>query len=384
MDLIERHLYRDIESYLPTPKAILVQGSRQVGKTTLIRQLTQRYESVLWINGDDVLDRTEWNDIDRTTLLQLVASYDCIVVDEAQRIQNIGLSIKMLIDAHLDKAIFISGSSSLNLNSTITEALTGRKWTFELFPFSFKEIAAEITPREAKRRLEELLVYGSYPEVFTAQSRRERRLREIASSYLYKDVLEYGNIRKPDVLVKLLRAIAYQVGSTVSIHELSNLVRVDAKTVERYIGLLEDSYVLFRLPPLSTNPRKELSTFRKIFFYDNGIRNTLIEDLRPFTNRDDRGALWENYVISEFQKAKAYAGGSGQLFFWRSRNGAEVDFVLLYNGVYYAYEIKANPNKQGRFSRSFMEQYDVRKLVTVNPTNFAEELSRFAGMMQEY
>ena len=350
----------------------------------MIRQLTQRYESVLWINGDDVLDRTEWNDIDRTTLLQLVASYDCIVVDEAQRIQNIGLSIKMLIDAHLDKAIFISGSSSLNLNSTITEALTGRKWTFELFPFSFKEIAAEITPREAKRRLEELLVYGSYPEVFTAQSRRERRLREIASSYLYKDVLEYGNIRKPDVLVKLLRAIAYQVGSTVSIHELSNLVRVDAKTVERYIGLLEDSYVLFRLPPLSTNPRKELSTFRKIFFYDNGIRNTLIEDLRPFTNRDDRGALWENYVISEFQKAKAYAGGSGQLFFWRSRNGAEVDFVLLYNGVYYAYEIKANPNKQGRFSRSFMEQYDVRKLVTVNPTNFAEELSRFAGMMQEY
>ncbi|MEM9260193.1 MAG: ATP-binding protein, partial [Bacteroidota bacterium] len=320
-----RHLYSEISSFLPTDKAILIQGSRQVGKTTLIERLTVRYNNVLWINGDDILDREDWGDINRETVLRQVAPYDCVVIDEAQRIRNVGLAIKIIIDAKLGKAVFISGSSSLNLNSTITEPLTGRKWTFELFPFTYGEIEAELGARAARRRLDNTLIHGTYPEVFTAEMWGERRLREIASSYLYKDVLEYGNIKKPDVLVKLLRALSYQVGNTVSIHELSQLVRVDAKTVDRYLGLLEDSYVLFRLSPLSTNPRKELSTSRKIFFYDNGIRNVLINDLRDYAERNDRGPLWENYVIAEFHKAVAYAGKRGSLFFWRSRGGAEVD-----------------------------------------------------------
>jgi predicted AAA+ superfamily ATPase len=374
MELIQRTLFAGIQSFLPTDKAILIQGSRQVGKTTLIEQLTERYQRILWINGDDIIDREDWSDIGREALLRQVTPYDCIVVDEAQRIHNIGLTIKLIIDAKLNKAVFISGSSSLNLNSTITEPLTGRKWSFELFPFAYGEVEAELGVREAHRRLTELLVRGGYPEVFTATTRSERRLREIASSYLYKDVLEYGNIKKPDVLVKLLRALAYQVGSTASIHELSKLVRVDAKTVDRYIGLLEDSYVLFRLPPLSTNPRKELSTSRKIYFYDNGIRNVLIDDLRAYDGRNDRGALWENYVIAEFKKVIAYAGRGGQLFFWRSRNGAEVDLVLRVNGQYFAYEIKANPKKHGRFPASFLEGYTPEATATVHPENFKELL----------
>ncbi|MEM9528702.1 MAG: ATP-binding protein [Bacteroidota bacterium] len=370
-----RHLYSEISSFLPTDKAILVQGSRQVGKTTLIERLTVRYNNVLWINGDDILDREDWGDINRETVLRQVAPYDCVVIDEAQRIRNVGLAIKIIIDAKLGKAVFISGSSSLNLNSTITEPLTGRKWTFELFPFTYGEIEAELGARAARRRLDNTLIHGTYPEVFTAETWGERRLREIASSYLYKDVLEYGNIKKPDVLVKLLRALSYQVGNTVSIHELSQLVRVDAKTVDRYIGLLEDSYVLFRLSPLSTNPRKELSTSRKIFFYDNGIRNVLINDLRDYTERNDRGSLWENYVIAEFHKAVAYAGKRGSLFFWRSRGGAEVDLILQYNGQYFAYEIKANPKKRVRFPKSFLEAYTVASTITVHPDNFSEQLA---------
>lgn len=374
MNLIKRTLFTNIQSFLPTDKAILIQGSRQVGKTTLIEELTQRYEEVLWINGDDIIDREDWSDIGREALLSQVARYDCIVIDEAQRIHNIGLTIKLIIDAKLNKALFISGSSSLNLNSTITEPLTGRKWSFELFPFSYGELESDLGPRKVQRQIEELLIYGSYPEVFTAETHRERRLREIASSYLYKDVLEYGNIKKPDVLVKLLRALAYQVGSTASIHELSKLVRVDSKTVDRYISLLEDSYVLFRLPPMSTNPRKELSTSRKIYFYDNGIRNVLIDDLRAYEGHNDRGELWENYVVAEFKKEIAYAGRGGQLFFWRSRNGAEVDLVLRVNGQNFAYEIKVNPKKRGRFPASFTEAYAPEATATVHPENFAELL----------
>ena len=374
MQLLNRRLYQEIVSLLPTDKAVLIQGSRQVGKTTLIEQLTARYRRVLWINGDDILDREAWGDVGRDAVLQQVADYDCVVIDEAQRIRNVGLAIKMVIDANLHKAVFISGSSSLNLNSTITEPLTGRKWTFELFPFTYGEIEANLGLRVARRRLDSMLVHGTYPEVFTAESRGERRLREIASSYLYKDVLEYGNIKKPDVLVKILRALAYQVGSTVSIHEISKLVRVDAKTVERYIDLLEDSYVIFRLPPLSSNPRKELSTSRKIYFYDNGIRNVLIDDLQPYAGRNDRGGLWENYVISEFHKAVAYGGRGGRLFFWRSRNGAEVDLILQRNSRYFAYEIKANPKKRGSFARSFQDAYQIEDMQTVHPDNFTEQL----------
>jgi predicted AAA+ superfamily ATPase len=380
---IERHLYNEISTFLPTEKAIVIQGSRQVGKTTLIQRLTQRYDRVLWVNGDDILDREEWSGMDRYSLMRQVSPYDCVVIDEAQRIRNVGLLVKMMIDAKLGKAVFISGSSSLNLNSSITEPLTGRKWTFDLFPTSYGEMEANLGPRDASRRLDEVLVRGSYPEVFTAESRADRRLREIASSYLYRDVLEYGNIKKPDILVKLLRALAYQLGSTVSIHKLSKLVRVAAKTVDRYIDLLVDGYVLFRLPPLSTNPRKELSTSRKIYFHDNGIRNTLIDDLNAYPGRNDRGALWENYVVSEFHKAVAYTGRGGQLFFWRSRNGAEVDLALRHGGRYLAYEIKANPKKLGRFPASFLERYPIERTLTVHPGNFPTQLALFQEQLAE-
>lgn len=344
--------------------------------------MTERYEQTLWVNGDDILDREAWSDLSRDRLLAEVADYDCLVIDEAQRIRNVGLAIKMLVDADLRLAVFVSGSSSLDLNSSISEALTGRKWTFEFFPFTYGEVAAELGTRVARRRLEETLIRGSYPEIFTASGHVERRLREIASAYLYKDVLEYGNIKKPDLLVKLLRAVAYQIGSTASIHELSKLVRVDAKTVDRYLDLLADSYVIFRLPPLSTNPRKELSTSRKLYFYDNGIRNALIDDLRPYAGRNDRGELWENYVVSEFTKAVAYAGRGGQLFFWRSRNGAEVHLVLRRNGKMHAFKIKANPKKRGRFPVSFKEAYAPESKETVNPDNFGEQLARLRELLR--
>ncbi len=371
---INRAVREIVDQRLDDHKALIIQGARQVGKTTLIRQLVDSDREVLWVDGDDPADRLRWGNIERSLLQRLVRGYDYLVIDEAQRIENVGLAVKMAIDGKLPVKVILSGSSALNLASTLNEPLTGRKWSFELFPLSWGEIEAAYRLPVALDRLSELLILGCYPEIVTAEDSKEERLREIAASYLYKDILEHGDIRKPDLIVKLLRALAYQIGSEVSYHELAQLLGVDSKTVQRYIQLLEDSYVLLRLPPLSTNPRKEISTSRKIYFLDNGIRNAVVDDLSPLGERNDRGQLWENFMVTELYKRQRNSKRGGQFFFWRSRSQAEVDLVLKEGSSVTAYEFKYNSRKKVSFPKSFTERYSPQAEHVIHPENFFEYL----------
>ncbi len=369
--MIDRILSDKVAGFLSPDKAVIIQGARQVGKTTLIKRLLAGRENVLWVNGDDPTDRLTWDNLSQATIMRYLAGFDYLVIDEAQRIINIGLTVKMIVDGPAQVQVIVSGSSSLDLASSINETLTGRKWTFELFPLSWAEIVGHYQLVPALRQLDQWLVLGAYPEVVTAASAVNERLREIAASYLYKDILEYGAVRKPELIVKLLRALAFQVGSLVSYNELANMLQVSSETIRRYISLLEESHVIFRLEPLSRNPRKEISTSRKIYFIDNGMRNAVIDNLNELNLRDDHGQLWENFIVSEAKKQLSYAGGGGQLYFWRSNNGAEVDLVVVRGGKHQALEIKYNPRKNPRFPTSFLETYQPEKTAVLNRETFS-------------
>ncbi|MEN0003049.1 MAG: ATP-binding protein [Bacteroidota bacterium] len=372
---IQRRILDRLQQRLGDHKAIVVQGARQVGKTTLINQLLANRNDVIWINGDNPTSRLRWNNIDLATLTQMTQGYEYLVIDEAQRIENIGLTTKMAIDNRLPIKVILSGSSALNLASSVNEPLTGRKWSYELFPLSWEELVGAYRLPPMLDRLEERLLYGCYPEVVTQDS-KEERLREIAASYLYKDILEYGNVRKPDLIIKLLQALAYQISAEVSYHELSRLLGVDVKTIQRYIQLLEDSYVLLRLPALSTNPRKEISTSRKIYFLDNGIRNAVIDNFNPLRMRNDRGPLWENFIITELYKQRRNIGGGDQFYFWRSRSQAEVDLVIRSSGHYEVFECKYNPRKAtNKLPDSFMKRYEPIAITVVHTENFYQVLN---------
>ena len=369
--MIERTIQTDLAAKLTDRKALIIQGARQVGKTTLIDNLLRGRSDVLWINGDLVADQTLWgSNLSTQQLRRILSGYQFLVVDEAQRINNIGLTAKIIIDGGFSVQPILSGSSTLNLTSSINEPLTGRKWSFELYPFTWQELTRHYGFYAVLRQLEARLILGSYPEVVTETADVARRLEEITSSYLYKDILDYGAIRKPELIVQLLRALAYQVGSQVSYNELANMLQVNNETIRRYIQLLEESYVIFRLAPLSTNPRKEITTSRKIYFVDNGIRNALIGNLNPLQQRPDKGQLWENFVVSEFYKRARHAGHRATLYYWRSKDGAEVDLVISHDGIYRAYEIKYNPKKRGSFAPSFVERYRPKEMHTVHSENF--------------
>lgn len=363
-----RVLQQSIKDHLDHKKAILIKGARQVGKTTLVEELLKG-QQILWLDGDDLTLRTTLNGISKQNLLQFIGNAETIVIDEAQRIPEIGIFIKIILDAKLGKQVFVLGSSSLSLNSSLNEPLTGRKWTFELFPLSWEEIAFEESLMNALTRRDELLVFGTYPEVFTSQ-KKQKLLKEITQSYLYKDILELADIRKPEIIHRLLQALAYQIGSEVSYNELANLLKIDAATVVRYIDLLEESFVLFRLPPLSTNNRKEITTSRKIYFYDTGVRNAVINNFNPLPLRNDHGQLWENFIIAEYKKKLSYHRPDALMYFWRAKTGAEVDLVIEENKTYEAVEIKYNPAKKLRVAASFTETYLPTSVTLINTENF--------------
>lgn len=368
--MISRTISQDIKGVQGTKKAIVLQGARQVGKTTLIDSLFSKSEKIMWVDGDDPEDRTLWGNVSKANLPLYLDGYTHLVVDEAQRIENIGLTVKMIIDGGMGIEVILSGSSSLNLASTINEPLTGRKWSFELFPLSWPELSNHYGLVNTLRQLERYLIFGGYPEVVTAEVKTGMRLREIANSYLYKDILDFGLVRKPELIIQLLRALAYQVGSEVSYNELANSLQVNNETIRRYVQLLEESYVIFRLEPLSTNPRKEIFTSRKIYFLDNGIRNAVIGNLNPLAVRNDAGQLWENFIVTEFHKKTSYSNQDDRLYFWRDKRGAEVDLVVGRNGEYAAYELKFNPRKKARFPKAFLERYTPQRTETVNRENF--------------
>ena len=368
--MIKRQLSEIIPNYIDFQKAILLKGARQVGKTTLIEGLLGDKKDVLWVNGDNPQMRNLWSDITKENLQLFITDYNYIVIDEAQRIGNIGLATKMIIDMKLNKQVILSGSSSISLSSSINEPLTGRKWTFELFPLSWQEIVAHNRLMPVLQQLETILIFGLYPEIYNIREKKSKRLKELASSYLYKDILELADIRKPEILSKLLQALAYQVGSEVSYHELANMLKVSQETVVRYIDLLEESYVIYRLSPLSVNPRKEISTSRKIYFYDNGVLNAIINNFAPLASRNDIGLLFENFIITEMIKKNKNDQKDDTFYFWRSKSNSEIDLIKKSGNDYHAYEIKYNPRKKGRFTPSFVERYKPTEMHTINSDNF--------------
>ena len=356
-------------------KVIVLIGARQVGKTTLLKSMLSEYNerAVQFWNCDESDIRELLSNATSTKLKALVGSSKFIVIDEAQRVKNIGLTVKLLHDTMPDVQIAVTGSSSLDLSSTINEPLTGRKFEYNLFPFSVEELASHTSLLEEVRLLETRLIYGFYPDVVNNPRDEKEILKNLSSSYLYKDVFEFQDIRKSSVIEKLLQALALQVGSEVSFNELSNLLGIDSLTVQRYVDLLEKAYVIFHLRSFSRNVRNELKKSIKIYFYDNGIRNAIISNFSPIELRTDTGALWENFLISERLKMNAFNNISVSSYFWRTTQKQEIDYIEEVNGFLNAYEFKYNPvKKNARCPLTFSSNYPESKFSVLTKENFTD------------
>lgn len=368
--MIERKLKSLINSRLFKGKAIILVGARQVGKTTLLKELTNNMNDILWLNGDDIATRTLLQDVSVEKFRSMLGQHKIFVVDEAQRIENIGLKMKLITDQIPEVQLILTGSSSFDLANRINEPLTGRKWEYTLFPLSFAEMSNHTSVFDEIKHLPLRLVFGYYPDVVTNPGDEQEVLKQITESYLYKDILEWERIKKSDKLVKLLQSLAFQVGSEVSLNELGRQVDLDKNTVEKYIVLLEQTQIIFRLTSLSRNLRNELKTSRKIYFYDNGIRNALINNFNDLSMRNDIGALWENWMISEFVKKRHYDRKFVNRYFWRTTQQQEIDYIEESDGIFTAYEFKWNPQKKAKISQTFLKAYPNTEIVTVNRDNF--------------
>lgn len=356
-------------------KAILLIGPRQTGKTTLLKAIFEKVPLVCWLNGDDPETRILLEDVNLVSWKRILGKQKVLVLDEAQRINNIGLKLKLLTDQMPDIQVVASGSSAFELANQVNEPLTGRKWEFRLFPLSFGEMEAHHGFVEEHRRLSERLVFGYYPDVVNHPGEERDILNQLADSFLYKDILMWDRIKKPEKLTRLLQALAFQVGQEVSYHELGQMVDLDNQTVENYISLLEQTYIIFRLPALSRNLRKELKRKRKIYFYDNGIRNALIAQYQPLNLRNDVGALWENWLISERKKMLHYQNIPANTFFWRTQDQQEIDYVEERDGKMWAYEIKWSAKAKPAFSKTFTQAYPEHVLQFIHPGNYFEWLA---------
>lgn len=373
--MIERILEPVLVKKLNSGKIIVLIGPRQAGKTTLLQSILQKStKKTMFLNCDEVDVRLLLENSNSEALKKIISGAQILVVDEAQRVENIGLSLKLLYENIKNLEIIVSGSSALDLANKINEPLTGRKFEYKLYPFSFAEMVAHHGILTEKRLLEDRLIYGSYPEIVTKSELRRELLVELTSSYLYKDIFLYQDIRKSQIIDSLLQALALQVGSEVSINELAKLLGIDAGTVRRYIDLLEKSFVIFHLASFSRNIRNELKKSTKIYFYDNGIRNALVSDFRPLNLRQDKGALWENYLISERKKQLAYSGSYARTWFWRTTQQQEIDYIEESDGSLLAWEFKYSPNKTHRPPITFTRAYPEAKVLLITAENYEDFL----------
>ncbi len=371
--MIKRDLKNTIVSSCFTGKIILLLGARQVGKTTLLKEVLKEIEEPsVWLNADesDILEAFSTAGTS-TQLLQLIGvNKKLVVIDEAQQIPDIGKKLKLIYDTYPHIQVIATGSSSFELQDRMSEPLTGRKKTLHLFPISYKETVENSSKMEARRMLDTRLVYGLYPEVVNNPGQEKEILLEIANSYLYKDILRLENVRKPVHIDKLLRALAFQVGSEVSYNELSRIVgNIDTATVEKYLDLLEKAFVVFKLPAFSRNLRNEIKKGKKYYFYDNGIRNVLMNNFSIPDMRTDKGALWENFLISERIKNNHYRKRNRNIYFWRTHNKSEIDYIEDEDGVIHAFEIRWKEEKV-RFPDSFRSAYPDHTTSVISRSNF--------------
>ncbi len=371
---IKRIIEKHIEKLLFKNKAIIIYGARQTGKTTLLKMISSKLNQYkqLWLNCDEADVRNLLTDTTSSHLKRVLGENEIIFIDEAQRVKNIGITLKLIVDNFPEKQLIITGSSSLDLFSRLKEPLTGRKYQFTLFPFSLEELESHFGALETLRIRDFVLTYGSYPEIIVNQENAEINLKELSDSYLYKDLLIFEGIKKHEVLHKLLQALALQVGNEVSYSELSQLVDIDKNTVEKYIHLLEECFVIFKLSALSKNRRKEIKKKKKIYFWDTGVRNALLSDFKQPDLRTDIGGLWENFVITERIKFLKNNNINANYYFWRTAGGKEIDFIEEINGKYYAYEIKWNPQAKARLPKTFTENYNLKKFHVIHRENYLD------------
>ncbi len=369
--IIKRHLTPIINNILQDTKTIVLLGPRQVGKTTLFATNFVNQKTLI-LNGDDSDVRLQLGNASSTYLKQLIGNKTRLIIDEAQRIENIGLLLKILHDQLPNIKVLATGSSAFELANQINEPLTGRKWEYKLYPISINEMIQHHSLIEESRLLQHRLIYGWYPDVINNPGNEKDILAQLSDSYLYKDILTWEDIKKPQKLETLVQALAFQIGNQVSYHELGKIVGLNNETVERYINLLEKAFIVFRLPSLSRNLRNELKKSRKIYFYDVGIRNAVIKNWNPVNLRQDIGALWENFLIVERLKYKANTQLLTNDYFWRNQAQQEIDYVEDYNGILHAYEFKWNANKKAYFSKSFIKAYPNHQLMIVNSSNYLE------------
>lgn len=338
-------------------KVLLLFGARRVGKTTLARRLIGELPfKTLELTGDDAVVSSLLASRDAMRMDDLVSGYGLLFLDEAQRIPDVGLALKLLHDRHPELRLLVTGSSALDLASRTREALTGRTWSFHLHAFSYRECLAVRNAFEQDRRLERDLIYGMYPEVqaYEGDADRGAYLRELHAAYLFKDLLEMGGLRYPRKLVDLVRLLAYQIGSEVSYTELGTSLGLSKDTVASYVDLLEKAFIVFRLEGFSRNLRNEVTRNGKVYFHDLGVRNVAMGDFRPFAVRLDQGALWENFLIAERRK-RQLPGVENR--FWRLRSGAEVDYVEIEGENLRAFEFKVSAKARAKAPASWVEAY---------------------------
>ncbi len=364
--------YDRLKDLLPDNKVFILYGSRRVGKTTLLKKILASSGLKYKIDsGENIRVKQVLSSNDFDLLSEYVEGFDVVAIDEAQEIVGIGKGLKILIDQHPHVKLIATGSSSFDLSQKVGEPLTGRKKVFKLFPFSQGELLFHFSKFELKSQLDDYLIFGSYPEVITSKTRQDKIeiLEELVSSYLLKDILALDKVRNPKVLFNLLKLLSLQVGNLVSINELAKQLRIDGKTVSRYLDLLEKTFIIFKLGSYSSNPRKEITKKSKYYFFDNGIRNGIIMQFAPLELRNDVGSLWENFMVSEFYKKNAYLRLFQQFYFWRNFNGQEIDLIVEKDGRLKAYEFKWKKDT-GRLPNDFIKKYGAVEYQIINQKNY--------------
>ena len=371
--MIDRELRQSIENKLFKGKAIIITGARQTGKTTLVHRVLDDQKNIVHLNCDEPVVRESLTNANLADLQRVIGQNKIVFIDEAQRVKNIGLTLKLITDNIKEVQLIVTGSSSLDLANEINEPLTGRKWEFQLFPISWGEYVAYRGFLKAKSELNQRIIYGMYPDVINHPGDENEVLLQLSDSYLYKDLLAFKGIRKPDLLEKLLQALSLQIGSEVSYNELSKLLQVDKNTVAKYIDLLEKTFVVFSVPSFSKNMRKEISKGKKIYFYDCGIRNAVISNFNNLELRTDKGPLWENFLMSERLKSLRYAGKRAKMHFWRTTDQREIDYIETEAESVRAWEMKWNPNAKTKTVSAFEKSYKT-DIEILTPDNFSDFL----------
>ncbi len=355
-------------------KAIMLFGPRQVGKTTFLKNLiTSSGEDYLYFLCDDDVIKSRLEQANTELMRNIIGEAKIVFIDEAQLLENAGRIIKLMVDQFPEAQIIVSGSSSFELKDKMNEPLTGRKWDYLMLPFSFEELKNETNFLAETSQLSHRLIFGSYPDVVNRPSEAPQVLKLLAESYLYKDILQLAPLRQINQLKNLLKALAFQVGSEVSFNELSRKIGIDKNTVSSYLEILEQAFIVFPLTSFSRNLRNEINTKQRIYFYDNGIRNAIIQQYMPLENRQDIGALFENYVISERKKYLNFNDRMVNTYFWRTHSQQEIDYVEEEDGQLNAFEIKYNPFKKVKFPKSFLDAYSPKTKV-ITSDNYYEIL----------